>query len=231
MFLAANLSRINQQIRETATAAGRSADSVKLIAVSKTVDAEIIRQMHGLGQHVFAENRPQSLRDKARELADLDICWHFIGPLQSNKIKYVYPVARLVHSVDRIDLIEEFAAWHQKTGHKCPFLLEVHVSGEATKQGFDCDEILEVIARFRNSEHLQMCGLMGMAPFVDDPVLVSSCFRKLADIFTASKKLEGPAYHAQELSMGMSGDFALAIAEGATMVRIGTALFTSEGNQ
>ncbi len=231
MFLADNLSRINSQIREAAAAAGRPAESVKLIAVSKTVESQIIRKMHGFGQHVFAENRPQSLRDKTRELADLDISWHFIGPLQSNKIKYVYPVARLVHSVDRIELIEEFAAWHQKTGHKCPFLLEVHVSGESTKQGFGCDEILEVIARFRNSENLQICGLMGMAPFVDDQILVRSCFKKLADLFKASRKLEGPAYRAQELSMGMSGDFALAIAEGATMVRIGTALFANEGNQ
>lgn len=229
MYLADNLFKIKKSIGEAATTAGRSAESVQLVAVSKTVTAEVISKMHALGQKDFAENRPQSLRDKARILKDLDINWHFIGPLQANKIKYVYPVVKLVHSVDRIELIEEFVAWHKKTGHKCPFLLQVHISGEESKQGFGCDEILEIIERYANSDHLKIRGLMGMAPYVDDEALVGGCFKKLADLFVASKKKVGSAYRAEELSIGMSGDFGLAIAEGATMVRIGTALFSEEG--
>lgn len=227
MTLLQNLQHLNAQIREAATASARPAESVKLIAVSKTVSSDIIRQMHGLGQRIFAENRPQSLRDKSKELADLPIEWHFIGPLQTNKIKYVYPVAALVHSVDRVELLEEFIAWHQKTGRKCPCLLEVHISGEEAKQGFACDEILDVISRYRASESLDIRGMMGMAPFVDDENVVTSCFKKLSQLFERSRSLEGPAYKAQELSMGMSGDFELAIGQGATMVRIGTALFAS----
>lgn len=228
MYLKNNLEKISAQIREAALAAGRPAESVALVAVSKTVDAEIIRRMHAHGQIDFAENRAQVLRDKARLLADTGVKWHFIGPLQSNKIKYVYPVASLVHSIDRVELLEEFERWHLKTGRKCPVLLEVHISDEESKQGFACEEVLDVISRFRSSEHLDIRGLMGMAPFVDDEDIVQKSFSKLAKLLERSKALEGPAYQARELSMGMSGDFLIAIAEGATIVRIGTALFAGE---
>jgi len=226
MTLLQNLQQLNAQIREAATASARPAESVKLIAVSKTVSSEVIRQMYGLGQRIFAENRPQSLRDKVKELSDLQIDWHFIGPLQTNKIKYVYPVASLVHSIDRVELLEEFIVWQQKTGRKCPCLLEVHISEEEAKQGFACDEILDVISRYRASESLDIRGLMGMAPFVDDESIVRACFERLSRLFVSSRSLEGRAYRAQELSMGMSGDFIAAIGQGATMVRIGTALFS-----
>ncbi len=228
MYLKNNLEKVHLQIREAASRAGRSEEAVTLVAVSKTVDAETIRRMSAQGQINFAENRAQVLRDKARVLADLDIKWHFIGPLQSNKIKYVYPVASLIHSIDRVELLEEFERWHLKTGRKCPILLEVHISDEQSKQGFACEEILDVITRFRSSEHLDIRGLMGMAPFVDDEQTVRECFSRLAQLLERSKSLEGPAYRAEELSMGMSGDFAIAVAEGATLVRIGTALFAGE---
>lgn len=228
MSLAANLSQVNLQIAEATAAVGRPPGSVKLIAVSKTVGTDVIARMHRLGQVDFGENRPQVLRDKARELDNAGLNWHFIGPLQSNKIKYVYPVAALVHSIDRRELLEEFAAWHQKTGRRCPLLLQVHISREAAKQGFACDEILDVIREYRTSPHLDMRGMMGMAPLDADEQLTRACFHELSQLFTASRELSGPAYRAEELSMGMSGDFKLAIAEGATMVRIGTALFAGE---
>ncbi len=229
MSLNSNLQKIRLQIATHAQAAGINSGNVKLIAVSKTVDSQKIRAMHALGQVDFGENRPQALRDKARELADLPIRWHFIGQLQTNKIKYVYPVAALVHSVDRRELLEEFCEWHRRTGQKCPLLLQVHISREAAKQGFACEEILDVIREYSQSTHLDMRGMMGMAPLEGDEQTASACFRELAELFVASRAHIGPAWKPEELSMGMSGDFHLAIAEGATIVRIGTALFAEEG--
>ena len=228
-FLAVNLAKVKEQIAAAERRAGRPAGSVKLCAVSKTVDHIAIAAMHAYGQQIFAENRPQSLRDKSALLASTQISWHFIGTLQTNKIKYVFPVAALVHSVDRCELLDQFAAWHQKTGRKCPVLLEVHISGEEAKQGFDCAEILNVIAGYRENPHLDIRGLMGMAPFTADENIVRGCFRRLSELFEKSRALQGVAYQALELSMGMSGDFEIAIEEGATIVRIGTALFTQPG--
>jgi pyridoxal phosphate enzyme (YggS family) len=223
-----NLNKVLQEISAAAKNAGRNAEQVKLIAVSKTVDVEAIKEMHAAGQKVFAENRAQTLRDKHRILADLPVEWHFIGPLQSNKIKYVYPVAALVHSIDREDILEQFIAWSKKTGRQCPCLLEVHISAEETKHGFAPEEVLDVIKKYNNNEHLNIVGIMGMAPFADDQQLIRKSFRKLAELFAKSKELEGKSYQAQELSMGMSGDFKIAIEEGATLVRIGTALFAGD---
>lgn len=228
MPLAANLAQVQSAIAAAAAAAGRDQAQVGLVAVSKTVDSATIRAMHAFGQRDFAENRPQMLRDKARELAELPITWHFIGPLQSNKIKYVYPVAGLVHSLDRRELLDEFAAWARKTGRLCPALLQVHISREAAKQGFSCAEVLDIIREYRDSEYLDLRGMMGMAPLDADAATTRACFHELAELFAASRSLQGRAWHPQHLSMGMSGDFHLAIAEGATLVRIGTALFTGE---
>ena len=225
MSLADNYTKVLETIRLTAEKAGRKLGSVRLLAVSKTVGSDKIQEMFDLGQRAFGENRPQSLRDKSKELENLPIEWHCIGHLQTNKIKYVYPVAALVHSIDRRELLDEFVEWAKKTGRKCPVLLEVHISGEETKQGFDVDEVLDVIKDYRSNEYLDIRGMMGMAPLDADEVRVRACFKKLADLFEQSKKLEGPAYKAVELSMGMSGDYPIAIEEGATIVRVGTALF------
>lgn len=225
MSLSENLNKVKTEILNSMTESGRKPDSVKLLAVSKTVGSDKIKEMFDLGQRDFGENRPQVLRDKAKELEGIPINWHFIGHLQSNKIKYVYPVATLVHSIDCRELLEEFILWAKKTGRKCPVLLEVHISREEAKQGFDVDEVLDIIRSYNNNEFLDIRGLMGMAPLDADEEKVRVCFKELADLFEKSKKLEGKSYKAQELSMGMSGDFPIAIAEGATIVRIGTALF------
>jgi len=229
-FLARNLARIREKISQAEQRAGRPAGSVQLCAVSKTVDHSVIAAMHACGQNIFGENRPQSLRDKSALLADTGLSWHFIGHLQTNKIKYVYPLAELVHSIDRRELLEQFAEWHEKTRRLCPVLLEVHISGEEAKQGFACEEILDVITEYRSSKNLDIRGMMGMAPFVADESVVRGCFRRLRELFERSRELQGPAYRAEHLSMGMSGDFETAIAEGATIVRIGTALFSETGD-
>ncbi len=226
MSLNDNLKKVKNEISNSIAESGRKPDSVKLLAVSKTVGCDKIKEMYNLGQIDFGENRPQVLRDKAKELKNLHLNWHFIGHLQSNKIKYVYPIATLVHSIDRCELLDEFIVWAKKTNRKCPVLLEVHISGEEAKQGFEVTEVLEIIKNYRNNEYLDIQGLMGMAPLDADKDKIKNCFKVLKELFEKSKSLEGIAYKAQELSMGMSGDFPIAIAEGATIVRVGTALFS-----
>lgn len=223
-----NLKVINQRITTARDRAKRFDEDVSLAAVSKTVDASVIRKVYDAGQRVFAENRPQVLRDKNIELSELDIDWHYIGPLQTNKIKYVYPIVKMVHSVDRESLIESFAQWAVKTDYKCPFLLEVHISDETSKKGFAPDEILSIIEKYRNHPQLDIRGLMGMAPFVDDQNEVRKSFAKLSSLLNQSKALEGTAYKAQHLSMGMTNDFEIAIEEGATIVRVGSAIFSGK---
>ncbi len=225
MSLSDNFDIVKNQILKSIADSGRTPDSVKLLAVSKTVGCDKIKEMFDLGQKDFGENRPQVLRDKAKELENLPINWHFIGHLQNNKIKYVYPVATLVHSIDRRELLDEFIEWAKKTERKCPVLLEVHISREEAKQGFDVDEVLDIIKDYRDNEFLDIRGLMGMAPLDADENKVRACFKELSSLFQKSKSLEGKAYKAEELSMGMSGDFPIAIEEGATIIRIGTALF------
>lgn len=225
MTIKNNYETILSSIRETEKQCKRQANSVKLLAVSKTVTSDKIREMYSLGQRDFAENRPQVLRDKIKELIDLEINWHFIGQLQSNKIKYVYPHAALVHSIDRTELLDEFAKLAVKTNHKCPCLLEVHISGEESKQGFECNEILEIIKQYNNNPNLDIRGMMGMAPLDADNSRIKQCFHTLKQLFDESKQIEGISYKAKILSMGMSGDYKIAIEEGTTIVRIGTALF------
>lgn len=228
MDLQKNLETLRQNIASTAKSAGRSPESIKLVAVSKTVDHTTIKKVFNLGQFTFGENRAQALRDKNKLLELLDIDWHFIGPLQSNKVKYVYPVASLVHSIDSISLIEQFIAWYEKTSYKCPFLLEMNISGESNKQGFSEDELLEAVSKFKDHPALDIRGLMGMAPFVSDEKIVRASFRSLAETFEKTKKMQGTAYKALELSMGMTNDYKIAIEEGATILRVGSALFSSE---
>lgn len=225
MYLLNNLNKIKSEIANALIASGREQQKVEIIAVSKTVSSEEIRKLYSYGQQSFAENRPQALRDKTKELSDLNIKWHFIGHLQTNKIKYVYPNSALVHSVDRIELIEEFKKYAEKTGVICPFLLQVHISGESTKQGFAPSEILEIIKRYNNDNRLSIKGLMGMAPLDADTQTTKQCFKSLSTLFNDSRQLEGSSYKAEILSMGMSGDYILAVSEGSTMVRIGSAIF------
>jgi pyridoxal phosphate enzyme (YggS family) len=222
MTLKDNLTQINERMQGAKAPNG---PEVKLIAVSKTETNETIKELYGLGQRDFAESRPQVLRDRLRDLADLNINWHFIGPLQSNKIKYVYPKAYLVHSIDRVELIESFIQMQKKTQRICPILLQVHISGEAAKQGFAPDEILQIIEKYNQNPSLSILGLMGMAPLDATEETTKACFSSLNELFIKSKALEGPSYKAELLSMGMSQDFELAIQEGANLIRVGSALF------
>lgn len=200
---------------------------VKLIAVSKTRTVEEIRALYELGHRAFGENYPQELRDK-QALLPADIEWHFIGHLQTNKVKYIAPFAHLVHAVDGPRLLDELEKRASGVGRSLGILVQVHIAQEETKHGLDEDEAYALVTTWdaRRWPHLRLRGLMGMATNTEDRDQVRSEFARLGKFFRALGS--DPLVNAgqfTELSMGMSGDADLAIAEGSTMVRIGSAIF------
>jgi pyridoxal phosphate enzyme (YggS family) len=199
--------------------------NVQLIAVSKTKPNEDIVELYELGQRDFGENYVQELVDKAASLAG-DIRWHFIGHLQTNKVKYIAPFVHLIHGVDSEKLLIEINKQGQKNNRVIPCLLQVHIATEETKFGFDAGSLLELIqsGRLLNYPNVKIKGLMGMASFSEDQTLLSKEFTELNTLFQKSKELLSPNDF-DTLSMGMSSDYELAIEKGSTMVRIGSLLF------
>ncbi len=196
----------------------------RLIAVSKTQPIEKIQQAYDAGQRVFGENRAQEMASKYEALPH-DIEWHMIGHLQSNKVKYIAPFVTLIHSIDSLKLLEEVNRQAKRFKRTIPCLLQVHIAEEQSKFGFSPEEALDIAASADWSalSNVTIHGLMGMATFTDDKEQVRREFRSLKTLF---EKLRGtPNIRMEELSMGMSGDYPLAIEEGSTMIRIGTAIF------
>lgn len=199
----------------------------KLIAVSKTHPAEKIREAYEAGQRIFGENRVQEMTDKQPNLPQ-DIVWHLIGHLQRNKVKYVAPFVSLIHSVDSLNLLEEINKQGQKADRIIPCLLQVFIAREETKFGLDREELLQVIqspetASFR---YVMIEGLMAMATFTPDEKQIREEFRSLRKTFEQIKQQPlAPNISMQELSMGMSSDYKIALEEGSTMVRVGTGIF------
>jgi len=212
MSLHENLDHVGQQIAAAARAAGRDPASVTLLAVSKTVPAERVREAIRAGHHLFGENYAQELRDKAREVEGAR--WHFIGPLQRNKVKYVVGVAELIHSVDSPSLLDEIAARADKLGVVQRCLVQVNVGDESQKSGCAAADVPALVRAFAARPSVRCEGLMCIPP---DGVPPRPFFDNLAKLAAA----EG----LRELSMGMSSDFGEAIAAGATLVRVGTAIF------
>jgi len=197
---------------------------VQLIAVSKTKPNEDILELYDLGQRAFGENYVQELVDKAASLPK-DIQWHFIGHLQSNKVKYIAPFVHLIHGVDSEKLLEEINKQAIKQNRIIDCLLQVHIATEETKFGFDANSIDEFIQSGRLAQYpnIQIKGLMGMASFSEDTNLLTKEFTTLKQIFDQAAKQLGKQFTI--LSMGMSGDYTLAISLGSNMVRIGSLLF------
>ena len=198
--------------------------SVALVAVSKIKPISDIKALYDLGQRDFGENYVQELVDKQLQLPG-DIRWHFIGHLQSNKVKYIASFVHLIHGVDSISLLKEINKQAFKNNRVIDCLLQVHVAQEETKFGLDERELKEVLAQVPALKNVQVKGLMGMASFSDDESLVRNEFRQLKKLF---EQLDQPGVSnlkPQILSMGMSGDYKMAIEEGSTMVRIGSLLF------
>lgn len=217
--IAQNLEHIRQRIPHHVT----------LVAVSKTKPVSMLTEAYEAGVRDFGENKAQEMVDKQGQLP-ADIRWHLIGHLQSNKVKYIAPFVHLIHSVDSLKLLEEINKQAQKNNRVINCLLQVHIATEETKFGLDEAELAQ-LARpdvLQKYPFIQVCGLMGMATFTEDEQQVRSEFRKLKLIFDQLKTtVFADNLHFSILSMGMSGDYDLAIAEGSTLVRVGSSIFGS----
>jgi pyridoxal phosphate enzyme (YggS family) len=223
--LADNIARVRAAIAEAAARSGRTAEDVRLVAATKYVDASVTRQVVVTGVLDLGESRPQEIWAKGPELTDLPIRWHLIGHLQRNKVRRTLPFLALVHSADSLRLIEELQTEAARIDRHQPILLEVNISGDATKTGFSPAELETALAIAADCSHLQVQGLMSMAGLDTNSAVAQMQFamvRQLRDRLQAN----APAnVSLRELSMGMSNDFREAIAEGATMVRVGSSLF------
>lgn len=201
--------------------------SVTLVAVSKTKPLELLKEAYAAGQRHFGENRVQELEEKYNALPK-DICWHMIGHLQSKKVKTIAPFVYLIHGVDSLKLLAEINKQALKNNRTIDCLLQFHIAQEETKFGFDLEEALEMLGsdEFAALKNVRLVGIMGMATFTDDKDQIRTEFKNLASYFEQLKSTHfynEPSF--TEISMGMSGDYAIAIEEGSTMVRIGSAIF------
>lgn len=226
MPLTSNLKQIHAQIDAATRRAGRDPASVRLIAVSKTKPAQLVNEAVAAGQLVFGENYVQELVVKAAEVQS-PVEWHFIGHLQSNKVRQLAGLVTMIHSVDRISLAREIDRQWAQIGTVCDILIQVNISGEITKSGTTSAELLDLIRLASLLKNVRICGLMTMPPFFDDPEGTRPYFRELKRISREIESLAIPNVWMHELSMGMSGDFEVAIEEGATLIRIGSAIFGS----
>jgi pyridoxal phosphate enzyme (YggS family) len=201
--------------------------NVKLIAVSKTKPAELLMEAYNHGQRAFGENKVQEMVGKYETLP-LDIEWHFIGHLQTNKVKYIAPFVHLIHGVDSFKLLKTIDKEAAKIGRVIPCLLQFHIAEEETKFGLSLPEAIEMIdsAEFKALRNVSIAGVMGMATFTDDETQIRREFASLRSYFEALKsKYFAKNETFSEISMGMSGDYLIAIEEGSTMVRIGSTIF------
>lgn len=219
-----NLIQVEQNIEEACRRAGRDRSEVTLIAVSKTKPVETLQEAYDLGVRVFGENKVQEMADKY-EVLPKDIRWHLIGHLQRNKVKYIIDKAVLIHSVDSLRLaqtIEKEAEKHNLTAH---ILIEVNVAREESKFGIFPEDLEALVDEIAKLPHIQVDGLMTIAPFVPDPEENRPVFRELRKLSVdiSAKKVDN--VNMSVLSMGMTNDYQVAIEEGATMVRVGTGIF------
>lgn len=202
-------------------------EQVRLVAVSKYHPVEMIQEAYDAGQRLFGENHVQEMTQKYA-LLPKDIEWHFIGHLQTNKVKYIAPFVSLIHSVDSLKLLKEINKQAEKAQRVIPCLLQIHIAKEETKFGFSFDECREMLRQgeWKNLKNVQLCGVMGMGTFTDNVDQVRSEFHSLKDFFDEIKEnvfSDNPSF--REISMGMTDDYPIAIEEGSTLIRIGTKIF------
>jgi pyridoxal phosphate enzyme (YggS family) len=221
--IAANHARVVERIEAACRRAGRAASEVRLVAVTKSAEVAWIEALVALGVRDLAESRPQKLCERAA-LVDPSVRWHLIGQLQRNKVRKVLPVAAWIHSVDSLPLLSRIDEISGELGVRPRLLLEVNVSGEAAKSGFQPSELTDTWPLIAAVENVEVGGLMTMAPLSDSPEAARPIFAGLRALRDQLKTLV-PSVDLPELSMGMSGDFEMAVEEGATMVRVGSSLF------
>ncbi len=226
-MIPANVDTIRRRIAAACQKVGREPGDVTLLAVAKTFPAGMVREVVDAGVPDIGENYVQELLEKREQLATKVIRWHFIGHLQSNKVKYIAPWITLIHAVDNAGLAREIDRRGAQAGRVIDLLVEVNTTGEATKFGVRPDDTAALVRSLEGLRHIRVAGLMTIGPFLPDPEGSRPMFRTLRHL---KNELAGAAQHNVEmrhLSMGMTGDFEVAIEEGATLIRIGTAIFGS----
>ncbi len=225
MSIAENLAAIQERIRAACLRVGRDPAGVRLVAVSKTVSAERIREAVTAGVTIFGENYVQEARRKMDQLQDLSINWHFIGHLQSNKARVAVESFDWVHTLDRETLAQTLSREALKRGSVLPVLIQVNIGEEQSKSGLEPAQVPRLFRSVVSLEGLRVCGLMAIPPYSQRPDDARPYFRQLAGILDELRQLAPRPEELSELSMGMSDDFEVAIEEGATLVRVGTAVF------
>jgi len=225
--IASRLARVRARIDAAARSANRDPASVRLIAVSKTFPIDAVREAFQAGHRDFGENRVQEALQKMERSADLPIRWHLLGHLQTNKARKAAPAFAMIQSVDGVELLEKLDQAAEDTGHAPELLIQVDLAGEATKFGVSPDEVPRLFEAAGRCRAARIVGLMTLPPVPETPEDARPWFRRLRDLRDQWHASGVPAHMLRELSMGMSGDFEVAIQEGATMVRVGTAIFGS----
>jgi hypothetical protein len=216
-----NFLRVTERIEKAARKAGRNPEEIKLVAVSKTVEVDRIKEAIEAGVSILGENYVQESQKKIEEIGHR-VGWHFIGHLQSNKARYAVRLFDMIHSLDSIPLAEELDRRAEREGRMMDVMIEVNLSGETTKFGTEEARAFDIAGKVLNLKHLSLRGLMTMPPYFDSPEMSRPYFIRLRDL---KEKMAKEGVPAKELSMGMSNDFEVAVEEGATYVRIGTAIF------
>ena len=223
-MIAENIRSVEQRIQAACARAGRSRDEVTLICVTKTMPVTDLQEAYDEGQRNFGENRVQEITEKYPLLPD-DIRWHMIGHLQRNKVKYLMDRVVMIHSVDSASLARTISKEAVKAGRTMDILLEVNAEGEESKFGLSYEEVLPLVREIAPLPGLHICGLMTVAPYTDDPETNREFFKKLRDLSVDIDRQSIDNVSMHTLSMGMTGDFEVAIEEGATHIRVGTAIF------
>jgi PLP dependent protein len=224
-MLRENLQNIRNRIEQACFRVGRNPSEITLVAVSKTFPAEIIREGVAAGITDFGESYVQELTRKREELVKEPVNWHFVGPLQRNKVKYLIDFVNIIHSVESIRVCEEIEKRAARINRPITVFVEINMSGEEQKHGIQPGDAVSFFRESALFDHVRVRGLMTMAPFVDDPELARPAFRQLRDLRARLLSDGVPEIQLRHLSMGMSNDFEVAIEEGATMVRIGSSIF------
>nr|WP_317356870.1 YggS family pyridoxal phosphate-dependent enzyme [uncultured Tyzzerella sp.] len=218
-----NLHIINNNIEKACINSNRNVDEIKIIGVTKTIDIESIKILKSLGINTFGENKAQELLEKYDKIEGGD--WHFIGNLQTNKVKYIIDKVSLIHSVNSLKLLTEINNRALKLNKNMPILLEINIANEPTKCGLLEEDLFNVIEKLENFKNITLNGLMCVAPFVEKPKDNAKYFRKMRKLFVDIKGKNKDNINMEYLSMGMTNDYHIAIEEGANMVRIGTGIF------
>ena len=224
-FIKENIQVVNEKIENAALKSNRNKDDITLLGVTKTVDTDAILEAINCGITNVGENKPQELARKYEVIGD-KVKWHLIGTLQTNKVKYIIDKVSMIHSLDRESLCEEIQKRAEKIDRKIDCLVQVNISKEESKHGLEVEDAIEFIKNVSNNyKNINIKGLMTMAPFTANEDEIRKVFRGLKDLSLEIKNLNIPRVTMDELSMGMSNDYEIAIEEGATIVRVGTSIF------